>query len=531
MENNTFNTSLTDTYIMYLRKSRKDIELMSDSDEDILKRHERILYKVADSLGIQKNQIIVKREVVSGDSIFSRPVIQEVLQMIEDENIKGVLVVEVERLARGDTKDQGIIAESFKFTDTKIITPQKIYDPNNEYDEEYFEFGLFMSRREFKTIKKRLKRGKMAAAQEGKFVGSTPPYGYDKVKLKGEKGWILVKNEKEAEAVKIMYELFLNQEYSPGEICTYLKDMGIKPRIAEFWSPAIIKKILKNPHNMGYIRYNNRIEVKKIENGNVVKLRLQQNVPNEIILVKGRHEPIIDENTFNKTQDALKSRCSPRTKDFYALKNPLAGLLVCKKCGKSLVRHSNRGQVFIECINPNCDNSRCHFDRVEQKVIEFISLWLKDDKLVLPESDINKELEFKENALNNKKNNLLKLNSKLNRIYDLLEDGLYDRNTFANRTKKTNEEIETTFKEIEELEQEISALKNIENNNKVFIPTLKYVIEKYNKTKDIEQKNKLLKSVIEKIYYLKEEQGSKTKEAQFELWIIPRINGHISLHP
>ena len=44
-----------------------------------------------------------------------------------------------------------------------IITPIKIYDPNDEYDEEYFEFGLFMSRREYKTIKRRMQRGRVAA--------------------------------------------------------------------------------------------------------------------------------------------------------------------------------------------------------------------------------------------------------------------------------------------------------------------------------------------------------------------------------
>jgi hypothetical protein len=38
---------------------------------------------------------------------------------------KGVLVVEVERLARGETMDQGIVAQAFKISETKIITPIK----------------------------------------------------------------------------------------------------------------------------------------------------------------------------------------------------------------------------------------------------------------------------------------------------------------------------------------------------------------------------------------------------------------------
>ena len=90
---------------------------------------------------------------------------------------KGVLVVEVERLARGETMDQGIVAQAFKISETKIITPMKIYDPNNEFDEEYFEFGLFMSRREYKVINRRLQRGRLMSVNEGKYVGSVAPFG------------------------------------------------------------------------------------------------------------------------------------------------------------------------------------------------------------------------------------------------------------------------------------------------------------------------------------------------------------------
>lgn len=101
---------------------------------------------------------------------------QELLRDVEDGMWAGVLVVEVERLARGNTLDQGIVTNAFTFSNTKIITPVKTYDPNNEFDEEYFEFGLFMSRREYKTIKRRLHNGILASVQEGKFVSGVAPY-------------------------------------------------------------------------------------------------------------------------------------------------------------------------------------------------------------------------------------------------------------------------------------------------------------------------------------------------------------------
>ena len=85
----------------------------------------------------------IYKEIVSGETISARPVMQQVLREVESGMWDGVLVVEVERLARGDTIDQGVVARAFRYSETLIITPLKTYDPNNEYDEEYFEFGLF----------------------------------------------------------------------------------------------------------------------------------------------------------------------------------------------------------------------------------------------------------------------------------------------------------------------------------------------------------------------------------------------------
>ena len=117
----------------------------------------------------------VYQEVVSGESISDRPQVQLLLDRLRSGSIAGVYVMELERLARGDTIDQGTIARAFKFSGAKIITPTKVYDPNNEFDEEYFEFGLFMSRREYKTINRRIQSGKMQSVREGKFVGSRAP--------------------------------------------------------------------------------------------------------------------------------------------------------------------------------------------------------------------------------------------------------------------------------------------------------------------------------------------------------------------
>ena len=150
-------------YCLYLRKSRSDIEAENHGEEETLARHEKILLELAKKREYNVTQIY--REVVSGETIAARPVMQQLLSEVEHGIWSGVLVVEVERLARGDTIDQGIVAQTFKYSDTQIITPMKTYNPNNEYDEEYFEFGLFMSRREYKTINRRLQRGRLSSVK------------------------------------------------------------------------------------------------------------------------------------------------------------------------------------------------------------------------------------------------------------------------------------------------------------------------------------------------------------------------------
>lgn len=100
------------------------------------------------------NRSKVYKEVVSGENLDARPQARLMLDDVADKLYDGVVVVELERLSRGNQIDQVEILETFKKTGTKIYTLNKTYDlaSDNEFDEEFFEFGLFMSRREYKII-------------------------------------------------------------------------------------------------------------------------------------------------------------------------------------------------------------------------------------------------------------------------------------------------------------------------------------------------------------------------------------------
>ena len=124
---------LLENLIMYLRKSRSDD--ISMSVEDVLAKHEHILQEYCErEFGARLPENKIFREVVSGETIADRPVMKEIMKLLETGTIKGVLVVEPQRLSRGDLEDCGKIINTFRYTETLIITPPKTYDLSNEYD-------------------------------------------------------------------------------------------------------------------------------------------------------------------------------------------------------------------------------------------------------------------------------------------------------------------------------------------------------------------------------------------------------------
>ena len=82
------------------------------------------------------------REVVSGETIESRPEIKKVLRLIEQDRYKAILIVEPQRLSRGDLEDIGRLSKLLRYTHTYVLTLQYSYDLADERDRDYFEREL-----------------------------------------------------------------------------------------------------------------------------------------------------------------------------------------------------------------------------------------------------------------------------------------------------------------------------------------------------------------------------------------------------
>ncbi|MDE5565130.1 MAG: recombinase family protein, partial [Oscillospiraceae bacterium] len=176
---------------MYLRKSRADGE--HETVEEVLQRHERILQEHAlKSFGHAIPEQDIFREVVSGETIKDRPMMRQLLESLQSGEVEEVLVVDPHRLIRGDLRDCGTIIRAFQYSETRFGTPQKSYDLSDKYDRKFLEMELMRGNDYLEYVKEIMLRGRLASVAEGNFIGSVPPYGYDKVKV--EKAYTLVEN-------------------------------------------------------------------------------------------------------------------------------------------------------------------------------------------------------------------------------------------------------------------------------------------------------------------------------------------------
>lgn len=489
-------------YAMYLRKSRSDLELEAMGEGETLARHKKMLEALAQKHDISANQITVYQELVSGESIDERPEMQRLLSDVYAKKYAGVLVVEIERLARGNTRDQGEVADAFQISNTKIITPAKVYDPNNEFDQEYFEFGLFMSRREYKTIRRRMEAGKQQSIMEGNYLLPQRIFGYD-IERRSKKDRVLVPNEDEAKIVQMIFDWYSEDRKSVDWIAKQLTLMGIRTmqNKAE-WGRETIRDMLQNMHYIGKITWKQHTITKVFDEatGKLVKKRIRNNEPE---VYEGKHDGIISVEQFEKVQSIFKSRAPINTKA--EMVNPLSTLLVCKHCGKTLAlitysKYSKRDNRFQHRASFHCKVKSASAENVYNSIIEGLKAYIADFEMKLESRNDQTELIKHQEVIKTMEAELKKQENRKRKLLDSWEsdDGIYTKDEFIERKVMYTQSIDQIKKQIQELKA--SAPEPVDY--KAQIVNLHAMIDCINNP-DIsaKEKNEFLKEFIDRIEY------------------------------
>lgn len=461
------NTYSSERYAMYLRKSRADVELEALGEGETLARHRAALEVLAAKHDIHPDQITVYQEIVSGESIQDRPEMQRLLADVYMKKYKGVLVMEVERLARGNTKDQGEVADAFQYGQALIITPNKTYDPNNEFDEEYFEFGLFMSRREYKTIRRRMLAGKYASVKEGNYIGTHRIFGYQIQRL-NKKERILVIDPEEAKIVQMIFDWYTEEQLGFGEIARRLMEMGIKPLRTNEWGVPTIRQIIKNEHYIGKIRYF-RNGIKKEFNPDTGKVDKKfAYTPERMELFPGKHKAIISEEQFEKAQKIRTAKDFNPVKKDLTLKNHYAGLIKCCDCGKTMLYKHPKDRIDPVLFHPLshlCEKKKSKpvkVPSIDEAVIASLKEMIADFEIKIESNHDQSELIRHQEMIDLMEKELLKQERKRKKLFDDYEDEVYTKEEFVERKQIYNQSIEELKGKIKEAKDNLPATVNYE---------------------------------------------------------------------
>lgn len=499
--------------LVYLRKSRTDDPTLDVAE--ILARHETILDEWAEKhFGSKVPETNKYREVVSGETIDSRPELLRILAKIESPAIKAILIVECQRLGRPDLEDIGRLSKLFRYTNTLIITPMKTFDLRNEYDREAFERELMRGNEYLEYTKKIMRRGRELSVQQGHFIGTKPPYGYDKdIIMEGKKKCHTLKpNETEANVVRMVFEMYVNENMGRVKIAHRLNELGAKPRNGGLWTQDTIKTMLENDHYIGKVRWNWRKTVTVVEDGEVKKIRPKTQV-GEYLVYEGKHPAIVSEELFYAAREkqGKNHKAKPNTK----VRNPLAGLLFCQ-CGRamSLRTYMNNGversAPRLLCDNQTyCKTTSCLYSEILDRVCDTLKSCIEDFEVRI-QSDDKTSQQLHDNLIKRLKAKLEELNKKELSQWEKYSEEAMPKEIFD----KLNEKV---LKEKDEVQQALckayeSAPEPIDYEERLL--RFQNALEALNNPDlSAEKKNKLLKACIERIDY-KREKSVRIKSQQ-----------------
>ena len=480
--------------LKYKRKSRSDDPMLTI--EEVLAKHEAILNEwIERNLEEPIPPENCYNEVVSGETISSRPEFKKLLKRIESSQIKAVLVVECARLGRPDLEEIGKLSKLFRYTNTIIITPQRMFDLRDEYDREQFERELMRGNDYLEYTKKILTRGKELSLKQGYYINAVVPYGY-------ERDWIyegkrkrptLKIVEEEAKVVRLIFDWYVEEGIGATKICQKLNAMGIKARKGGVWKKSSVTNVLQNEHYIGKVVIKKHIKVNSVIDQEIITQSLFND---EYEVVEGKHPAIVDEEIFNKANNKLTKYVS--VKPSATLQNPLASILKCE-CGKTMIRKKNRNSYRYHCDEQMyCGNASISEEELIPAIIEKLKKSLKNLSAHVNSDDETKKEKHKEyvSLLEAK---LVELEKKELSLWDKYAEEAMPKEIFDKLMEKCMEEKHHIESELSEAYSDVPA-NTIDYKNA--IATLHTVIEALDDDSvSASTKNKLLKTVIDKIEY------------------------------
>lgn len=368
---------------------------------------------------------------ISGKNIKDRPQMKRLIQDITDKKLNNVLVYKLDRLTRS-LVDLMELLKLLEEHECSLNSQTEKLDTSNAVGRMFLKIIGTFAEFERENLSERVSFGYEQKTREGGYTNVNGVYGYNYLIGKGT----LEVNEVESEIVKDIFNLFL----SGKAMITIAKDFNkrkVPTKRGGDWSQSTIKSILSNPLYIGKIRYG-----------------VNRKLKNRAFTVDSTHEPIIEEDIFNKVQEQMSKRKKFNIRKFPSDKAYFGSVLKCSKCGAKM--HSKmqkqNGKLYISYYCNNKQISRCDSSGISHiKVLNAFEEYIKNIKLDTS-IDINNKYDYKKEA--NYIKELDTLEKKRKRIQRLFIDETISSNDYKDFMTDVNSQKETINNELELLRTE-----------------------------------------------------------------------------
>lgn len=498
----------------YVRKSR-----LKDSKGMEIDRQIELLEDYAEQ---HKLDVKIYAEQSSSEDWEGRPQLQAMLIELQIGIYDGVLVTDQDRIVR-DNFDFLKFIKILANNGLLLYILNKVYNPLDDGDAFFLGLQGEMDTRLMKITKRKLKRGRIQAINKGVYFGIAP-YGYTKDTDKH-----LLPLENEAQVVKDVFDMYVNQGLNQAEICEQLTLKGKKSRKGKAFTPRATSLILSNVAYKGIVHYEMEGE--------------------PVMHVEEAHPALVDENTWDKAQQIRKvKRKVPQQsqRGIYTLSR----LLICLECkqtlsfcmkynnrkGRAKLDKDSRDLYILNCYSSKgqrartewnesgktrCKNNGVRANRIEEALFAKLKENLKDindriNAVVSGEIDVISVVEKKQQELTIQH---IKLDEEKKRVQDGYKAGIYEAEEAIAEIKRIKEQQKAIQQELKSMEgADVKEVVDKLQEQKNKIQYLLSMDIKANPAKT----NKLLHEIIDKVYYWKEltDNGGET-----DFVIIPVYHG------
>lgn len=480
--------------ILYGRLSQEDDRA---GESNSIHNQKLLLEKYAAENGFD-NTIFLADDGYSGTN-FERPSWKKVIEMIEGDEVKTLIVKDLSRFGR-EYLQVGYYTEIYlPQKDVRFIAVNDAVDSLVESSNDFNPIRNWANELQAKDSSKKVRAVKRIQAERGERLGGRPPYGYRK---KDSTTKDIVPDEDAAPIVKRIFELCASGK-GPSQIARILTQeqvltpsnyyyrktgashVGLDTTRPFSWSGSTVTGIMDNKTYLGHmpglratsLSYKNKKIVRKPES--------------EQVLVENTHEPLIAQEQWDIVQDVRKHK--KRTLKHMDEPNMFSGLVFCADCGKTLVLYRTqsmkKSQYCFKCyIYGKRGKDACSPHNIREA--DLIQIVLDDLRRVTHFARL-KERQFAEyinqknsaelrremNALQKELDAHRRRNSELTALFKrLYEDNVLGRVTneqFRILSSDYNSEQKTLETIIPEKEAQLETLKSSAANVDAFIDKAK----------------------------------------------------------